>query len=354
MTRRRIFFIPLFAVVLLFTLLFIRPPENVSAASAVTAKIDEKTGDLSFTLTAKKASSSSTPHWKTVGFYVTKKATEHNGSASAKASDCIFFDMMPKGCKTDTVYRDSLVYTKFTIPKKYVLEMCEKAKVDHKSLEESGGKIFLQGVLQGYKPSTGKALTERCYTLSQMQRTRYGHTVNGHYWSGIAWSGSCDEGWKQRFDIWATYVADESPVTINYYQWYNKRWNLVASVTNCKEGQIEKTSSGKNFTRNINSGDDPQWQSKDSGNGSIIDGNGLGLAGNGKRLPNGKYEYNGLYYYGRKPISTTSRCLPSKLSSVIPAGSANAYGDLSKYYLYGTKECEVDANKMNVENIFEY
>ena len=169
-------------VVVLITLLYIHPPEKVFAATNVQAKIKEATGDLEFTLTAVPASSSKNPHWQTIGFYITKNTTDHNGKSDAKYSDCIFFDRMPAGCKKDETKKDGLVYTKFTIPKKYVLEMCDKAKVNYKSLQKTGGKVYLQG----YKPSNKRALTERCYTLSQMKKTRYGRTVNGHYWSGIS------------------------------------------------------------------------------------------------------------------------------------------------------------------------
>ena len=41
-------------------------------------------------------------------------------------------------------------------------------------LQKTGGKVYLQGVLQGYKPSNKRALTERCYSLSQMKVTRRG------------------------------------------------------------------------------------------------------------------------------------------------------------------------------------
>lgn len=186
MLRKRIVLAPFFMVVVLITLLYIHPPETVSAATGVTADIDEATGKLTFTLTATPASSSTNPHWQTIGFYITKNTTGHNGKSDAKSSDCIFFDRMPAGCKKDETKKDGLVYTTFTIPKKYVLEMCKKAKVNYESLQKTGGKVYLQGVLQGYKPSNKRALTERCYTLSQMKKTRYGRTVNGHYWSGIS------------------------------------------------------------------------------------------------------------------------------------------------------------------------
>lgn len=170
MPKRRIILAPLFMVVVLLTLLYIHPPEIVSASSGVKAVIKEATGDLEFTLTAAPASSSTNPHWKTVGFYITRKSTGHNGIEDTKSSYCIFFDNMPKGCKKDEHLQDGLVYTTFTIPKKYVLEMCDKAKVDYESLQKTGGKVYLQG----YKPSNKRTLTERCYTLSQMKGTRRG------------------------------------------------------------------------------------------------------------------------------------------------------------------------------------
>lgn len=174
MLRKRIVLAPFFMVVVLITLLYIHPPEMVSAATGVTADIDEATGTLTFTLTATPASSSTNPHWQTIGFYITNNTTGHNGKSDAKSSDCIFFDRMPAGCKKDETKKDGLVYTTFKIPKKYVLEMCDKAKVNYKSLQKTGGKVYLQGVLQGYKPSNKRALTERCYSLSQMKGTRRG------------------------------------------------------------------------------------------------------------------------------------------------------------------------------------
>lgn len=347
MPKKRIILAPLMFVIVLIASLYIHPPETVSAANNAVQAITKADGTLVFTLTAAPASSSKVPHWQTVGFYVTKKSTGQNGDSSVSASRCIFFNDLPKGCKVDKQKKNGRIYTTFTIPKDEFLKLCDKAKVDYDSLTKSGGKVYLQGVLQGYKPSTGKALTERCYTYSQMKKTRYGRTINGHYWSGIGWSGSCDEGWKQRYDISVEYVPDESPVTINYYQWYKSKWRLVTSVTNSKAGRIEKDANGNYFTRNINTGDDSQWQSSVTGKGSIAEGNGLDLSGNGKKLANGKYDYNGLYYYGRKPIDTSSKSIPAKLTSVIPNGSPNTYGDLSKYYLYGTRECNVNAKFSN-------
>ena len=174
MLRKRIVLAPFFMVVVLITLLYIHPPETVSAAIGVTADIDEGTGKHTFTLTATPASSSTNPHWQTIGFYITKNTTGHNGKSDAKYSDCIFFDRMPAGCKKDDRLQDGRVYTTFKIPKKYVLEMCKKAKVNYESLKKTGGKVYLQGVLQGYKPSNKRALTERCYSLSQMKGTRRG------------------------------------------------------------------------------------------------------------------------------------------------------------------------------------
>lgn len=344
MPKKRIILAPFLLMVVLITSLYIHPPENVLAANGVEAKVNETTGELKFTLTAAPASSSTTPHWKTVGFYITKEPTGKNGREDAKASDCIFFDSMPKGCKMDQTKKDGLIYTTFTIPYKYVKQLWDKAGVDYKSLQKTGDKLYLQGVLQGYKPSTGKNLTERCYTYSQMRKTRYGRTVNGHYWSGIGWSNSCDWGWQARYDIPVNYVAQESPVTFNYYQWYKSKWRLVASYTNSNAGRIEKDVNGNYFTQNINkAGSDSKWQSDETGNGSIAAGNGLNLKGNGKKLANGRYEYNGLYYYGRKPISTSYKSIPAQLSKVLPTGSANTYGDLSKYYLYCTRESNVNS-----------
>ena len=155
MAKKRFILVPFLLIIILMASLYIHPPENVSAASNVRAEIDRKTGDLTFELTAKQAANSKNPHWKTVGFYITNKTTGHNGIEDTKSSYCIFFDNMPKGCKTDEVKHSGLVYTTFKIPKKYVLEMCDKAKVDYESLQKTGGKVYLQGVLQGSTTTSG-------------------------------------------------------------------------------------------------------------------------------------------------------------------------------------------------------
>ena len=347
MPRKKMLLAPLFFIITLMVLLYVHPPEIAYAESNKVAEVNEKTGELTFTLTAKKAGNGVSTVWRTVGFYVTKDPTGHKGKKDTTSSECVFFSNMPKGSKVDSYTQKGLVYTTFTIPKDKFLEMCDKAGVKYDSLQKSGGKVYLQGVLQGYhvdnKHNKASAITERCYTLPKMQNTRNRRTVNGHTWSGIPWPGTCDNGWRQRYDIEVTYVPSESPLTINYYQWYNNKWNLVASLANCKEGQIEKSSSGGTFTRNINSGSGSsnQWQNKTTGKGSIMQGNGLGLAGNDSK------KSNGLYYYGRKPISTSYLSIPSKLSSVLPTGSPYTKGDLSKYYLIRTKESKINSKWVN-------
>lgn len=82
-------FLPVFVFLVMAIILF-HPPDEVRASSDVTAKVNKTTGDLTFVLTAKKASSSKTPHWKTIGFYVSKKATGQNGVAGTTASKCVF------------------------------------------------------------------------------------------------------------------------------------------------------------------------------------------------------------------------------------------------------------------------
>lgn len=307
-------FLPAFVFLVMAIVLF-HPPDEARASSDVTADVNKTTGELTFVLTAKKASSSKNPHWRTIGFYVSKKATGQNGVAGTAASKCVFFSDMPASWKKDRVLDNGTVETTFTISKENFIEMCEKAGVDQESLEASGGYVYLQGVLQGYKPSNGKALTERCYTLEQMKNTRDNHVVNGSTWKGIAWSRSCNDGWKARYDIKVTYPPVESPVTINYYQSQAGKWVLVASVTNSKDGRIEETESGGYFTKNVNTAaTDYQWQSSETGYGSIVEGNGLGLSGNGTKKADGSVEYDGLYYYGKKKIDTTSKSLPTKLS----------------------------------------
>ena len=76
---------------LVMAIVLFHPPDEVHASNGVVARVDETSGDLTFVLTAKKASSSKTPHWKTIGFYVSKKATGQNGVDGTTASKCVFF-----------------------------------------------------------------------------------------------------------------------------------------------------------------------------------------------------------------------------------------------------------------------
>ena len=288
---------------------------SISSDSDRVAKLDSN-GNLTFSLNAQVASTGT--RWRTVGLYVTSDPTGRNGKESTKAKDCVFFDKLPKGCsKTDRVSANGVVVTKFIISKDVFNRMCDKAGVNLKTLQKNGGKVYIQGVLQGYKISKGgskRNVTERCYTYKQMSNTRNTRRVNGSTWYGIGWPASCNEGWRARYDIAVEYKKVEAPVTINYYQSYNGKWKLVLSVTNSDDGKIERNPA----TRNLNKANTGYQWSSTSGSGSIASGDrGLGLE---KK-----------YYISLSEIKTSSKSLPARLSGV-GAGE----GKTSNYYLYKT------------------
>ena len=288
---------------------------SISSDSDRVAKLDSN-GNLTFSLNAQVASTGT--RWRTVGLYVTSDPTGRNGKESTKAKDCVFFDKLPKGCsKTDRVSANGVVVTKFIISKDVFNRMCDKAGVNLKTLQKNGGKVYIQGVLQGYKISKGgskRNVTERCYTYKQMSNTRNTRRVNGSTWYGIGWPASCNEGWRARYDIAVEYKKVEAPVTINYYQSYEGKWKLVLSVTNSDDGKIEKNPA----TRNLNKANTGYQWSSTSGSGSIASGDrGLGLE---KK-----------YYISLSEIKTSSKSLPARLSGV-GAGE----GKTSNYYLYKT------------------
>lgn len=288
---------------------------SISSDSDRVAKLDSN-GNLTFSLNAQVASTGT--RWRTVGLYVTSDPTGRNGKESTKAKDCVFFDKLPKGCsKTDRVSANGVVVTKFIISKDVFNRMCDKAGVNLKTLQKNGGKVYIQGVLQGYKISKGgskRNVTERCYTYKQMSNTRNTRRVNGSTWYGIGWPASCNEGWRARYDIAVEYKKVEAPVTINYYQSYEGKWKLVLSVTNSDDGKIEKNPA----TRNLNKANTGYQWSSTSGSGSIASGDrGLGLE---KK-----------YYISLSEIKTSSKSLPTRLSGV-GAGE----GKTSNYYLYKT------------------
>lgn len=288
---------------------------SISSDSDRVAKLDSN-GNLTFSLNAQVASTGT--RWRTVGLYVTSDPTGRNGKESTKAKDCVFFDKLPKGCsKTDRVSANGVVVTKFIISKDVFNRMCDKAGVNLKTLQKNGGKVYIQGVLQGYKISKGgskRNVTERCYTYKQMSNTRNTRRVNGSTWYGIGWPAICNEGWRARYDIAVEYKKVEAPVTINYYQSYEGKWKLVLSVTNSDDGKIEKNPA----TRNLNKANTGYQWSSTSGSGSIASGDrGLGLE---KK-----------YYISLSEIKTSSKSLPARLSGV-GAGE----GKTSNYYLYKT------------------
>ena len=272
---------------------------SISSESDKVARIDDD-GTLKFVLTAQAASSGT--RWKTVGLYVTSDPTGRNGKESTKAKDCVFFDKLPKGCSKSDRVRGDTVITTFTISKEVFNRMCDKAGVNLKTLQKNGGKVYIQGVLQGYKISKGgskRNVTERCYTYKQMSNTRNTRRVNGSTWYGIGWPASCNEGWRARYDIAVEYKKVEAPVTINYYQSYEGKWKLVLSVTNSDDGKIEKNP----VTRNLNKANTGYQWSSTSGSGSIASGDrGLGLE---KK-----------YYINLSEIKTSSKSLPARLSGV--------------------------------------
>lgn len=162
---------------------------SISSESDKIASVDDD-GNLRFKLSAQAASSGT--RWKTVGLYVTSDPTGRNGKESTKAKDCVFFDKLPKGCSKSDKKRGDTVITSFTISKDVFNSMCDKAGVNLKTLQKNGGKVYIQGVLQGYKISKGgskRNVTERCYTYRQMANTRNTRRVNGSTWYGMASAG---------------------------------------------------------------------------------------------------------------------------------------------------------------------
>ena len=145
---------------------------SISSDSDKTAKID---GDGNLKFSVKAVGASSGTRWKTVGLYVTSDPTGRNGKESTKAKDCVFFDKLPKGCSKTDITVGKTVTTTFTISKEVFNSMCDKAGVNLKTLQKNGGKVYIQGVLQGYSISKGgskRNVTERCYTYRQMANTR--------------------------------------------------------------------------------------------------------------------------------------------------------------------------------------
>ena len=141
---------------------------SISSDSDKTAKID---GDGNLKFSVKAVGASSGTRWKTVGLYVTSDPTGRNGKESTKAKDCVFFDKLPKGCSKTDITVGKTVTTTFTISKEVFNSMCDKAGVNLKTLQKNGGKVYIQGVLQGYSISKGgskRNVTERCYTYKQM------------------------------------------------------------------------------------------------------------------------------------------------------------------------------------------
>lgn len=297
---------------------------SISSDSDKTAKID---GDGNLKFSVKAVGASSGTRWKTVGLYVTSDPTGRNGKESTEAKDCVFFDKLPKGCSKTDITVGKTVTTTFTISKEVFNSMCDKAGVNLKTLQKNGGKVYIQGVLQGYSISKGgskRNVTERCYTYKQMANTRNTRKVNGSTWYGIGWPASCNEGWRARYDIAVEYKKVEAPVTINYYQSYEGKWKLVLSVTNSDDGKIEKNPA----TRNLNKANTGYQWSSTSGSGSIASGDrGLGLE---KK-----------YYISLSEIKTSSKSLPTRLSGV-GAGE----GKTSNYYLYKTSVSKQKSKKM--------
>lgn len=287
---------------------------SISDVGGKTADVDDA-GNLRFEVRAHAASSGT--RWKTVGLYVTSNPTGRNGKEGTTAKDCVFFDKLPKGCSKSDRTIGNTVITTFNISKDVFNRMCDKAGVNLKTLQKNGGKVYIQGVLQGYsirKGGSKRNVTERCYTYKQMSNTRNTRRVNGSTWYGIGWPASCNEGWRARYDIAVEYKKVEAPVTINYYQSYEGKWKLVLSVTNSDDGKIEKNPA----TRNLNKANTGYQWSSTSGSGSIASGDrGLGLE---KK-----------YYISLSEIKTSSKSLPTRLSGV-GAGE----GKTSNYYLYKT------------------
>lgn len=253
---------------LLLTLLLCGDCETASAANGLpagdkAAETDERTGNLTFTLYAQKKKPNN-PYWKTVGFYVTAEKTSGNGSSRAKKSQCYFF---AANGGIDKDVGGGRVKTVFTIPAKKFAAICDEAGVSYETLKKTGGRVYLQGVLQAFN-ANGTPITGYKYTYSSMV-------------SALGWS-NCYAGWRQRYDIEVKYANILVPVVFNYYQYYKGVYTCVYSIS-CKRSP-------------------GQWLSKKD-KGTLEEGSGMGLD-------------TTEYLYKQTKIDTQSQCIPHNLSQV--------------------------------------
>lgn len=203
---------------------------------AVQAKVVINTGDVKmeegiiiYTVVDTTASSSTT--FRTEGFHVKKNAIASSNVGTSKE------DIDPTGKPKGTIWMkkeyakskdlpDGTTKTTFTIPQKVVDDACEDAEINAASLHETGGKIYLNGIIRVYV--SGKLRNDMYYkTLYQMKHA-------------AGWRNPDD--FEDRFNIELEYDAKPQPIRLTTMKYSNSNGYKEVSFK-----QIAKLSSHSTF-----------------------------------------------------------------------------------------------------------
>lgn len=207
---RRVFYLGSFFLFLYIIFIFIFI-QNVGAGTENKAKMED--GEIKYG-PIKDTSASSRTTWSTEGFTIKNKKTF--GDPTKKPYGQF---MLKSGYKQHYTEGDNIFVT-FVIPEDVVSKQLDAADVNAKSLKESGGKIYLNGIIQVYEGGHGTG--EYYRTLKGIQNAR-------------GWSNPRD--FDDRFDIEVAYDAKPKPVDILYQEIYqNNPYDL--KVKKCNDRKV--------------------------------------------------------------------------------------------------------------------
>lgn len=271
---------------------------NSSSSEQKESQPEMEDGIITITLSATAATTGT--YWQTVGFYVTTKTTGKCGSTRSSDWKNILW---LTDANVDNKTENGIVKSIFTFPWSKVRTILKNA-----GISDTSTTIYFQGVLRGYTYRNGKKvwITDPCYTLQQMQYTRK-HP-------GIGWKSSCDDGWKERYDLPLTLDTPPADVTVNYFM-------KVAGSNSTSDKTFKKLLSYRNDENEIADSGLPKWIDRNQNYGSILEGNGLGFS---------RLEYKQL----TNKVAVTKYNAPQKLSRVIGEYQLIRWTNGTEYYVY--------------------
>ena len=171
---------------------------EVAQSDGVVVKMDKDSGNVIITMDATTASTDTT--WETIGFTVNKK---YYADCNPQKPYGLF---MLNGQRFDDPQPGGKTITKFYFNYDSVSEQYGKAGINSNTLKESGGVVWLDGILQANYSTGGHSSAK--YTLNDII-----------YNAKVDWPDYVEDDIKKRFNIGFEFFPPSQPIRLTLVKW---------------------------------------------------------------------------------------------------------------------------------------